>query len=236
MSTVLCMKWGTAYGPEYVNILHTMVRRQLTRPCRFVCLTDDTAGIDPVIECRPLPEIDLAGAPSYSGWRKLSSFSPALNDLDGPILFLDLDLVITGNIDAFFDHPGDFCIIENWTQLNRGIGNSSVYRYAARKYNYIFEDWQKRGEEILTQHQNEQIYLSHMAKPLTYWPESWCRSFKRHCLPGGILNWFIPPRLPPEAKMIVFHGHPKPPDAAQGVWPGRFRRLRPAPWVREHWR
>ena len=27
--TVLCMKWGTKYGPEYVNRLYGMVRRHL---------------------------------------------------------------------------------------------------------------------------------------------------------------------------------------------------------------
>ena len=27
---VLCMKWGTKYGPEYVNRLYGMVRRHLS--------------------------------------------------------------------------------------------------------------------------------------------------------------------------------------------------------------
>ena len=34
-ANVLCMKWGTPYGPEYVNVLHAMVRRHLQRPFRF---------------------------------------------------------------------------------------------------------------------------------------------------------------------------------------------------------
>jgi hypothetical protein len=235
MSTVLCMKWGKPYGPEYVNRLRSMVRRNLTLPHRFVCLTDDRSGIDPDIECRPLPVIDLPGVPSFSGWRKLSSFSPELNDLAGPILFLDLDLVITSNIDGFFTYPGEFCIIKNWTQMNQGIGNSSVYRYELPKHNFVFKDWQQRAREIPTQHRNEQIYLSRIAKPLTWWPESWCRSFKRHCLPGGPLNWFVSPRRPEDARIIVFHGDPKPPDAARGVWPKRFKRIRPAPWIDEFW-
>ena len=39
--TVLCMKWGAKYGPDYVNRLYGMVARHLRRPFRFVCLTDD---------------------------------------------------------------------------------------------------------------------------------------------------------------------------------------------------
>ena len=33
---IICMKWGTKYGPEYVNRLRSMVRRHLKRPHRFV--------------------------------------------------------------------------------------------------------------------------------------------------------------------------------------------------------
>ena len=42
---ILCMKWGTKYGPEYVNRLYAMVRRHLSGDFRFVCLTDDSTGI-----------------------------------------------------------------------------------------------------------------------------------------------------------------------------------------------
>jgi hypothetical protein len=31
LRNVICMKWGTKYGPEYVNRLYAMVRRHLTR-------------------------------------------------------------------------------------------------------------------------------------------------------------------------------------------------------------
>ncbi|MFM8903690.1 MAG: glycosyltransferase, partial [Verrucomicrobiota bacterium] len=68
MATILCMKWGTKYGPEYVNRLRSMVRRHLRMPHRFVCLTDSSAGLDPDIECFPIPSLELpAGAPER-GW------------------------------------------------------------------------------------------------------------------------------------------------------------------------
>ena len=41
---ILCMKWGTKYGPEYVNRLYAMVRRHLSGDFNFVCLTDDSQG------------------------------------------------------------------------------------------------------------------------------------------------------------------------------------------------
>jgi hypothetical protein len=239
MATVLCMKWGTVYGPDYVNKLHGMVARHLARPHRFLCLTDDTSGIEPGIETAPLPEMRTGAAPHFSGWRKLSSFSPALG-LEGPVLFLDLDLVIVDSIDVFFDHPGAFCIIENWTQLGQGIGNSSVYRYEGGKHADILERFEADPDRIIADYPNEQVYLTRMmaqrfGEP-TFWPETWCRSFKRHCLPGGLMRWVRTPSMPEGARIIVFHGHPKPPEAAEGIWPQRFKKVRPTPWISEHWR
>ena len=47
-------------------------------------------------------------------------FGNIINQLSGDVLFLDLDLVITGNIDRFFDYePGKYCVIENWTQKGK---------------------------------------------------------------------------------------------------------------------
>ena len=45
MKQVVCVKWGTGYGAEYVNRLYGMVSRQITPPFRLVCLTDDRNGI-----------------------------------------------------------------------------------------------------------------------------------------------------------------------------------------------
>ena len=61
---VICMKWGTKYGPEYVNRLYAMVRRHLSGDFRFVCLTDDSTGIHSEVQCLPIPPLDLpAGIP-----------------------------------------------------------------------------------------------------------------------------------------------------------------------------
>src|SRR6218665_324802 len=48
---ILCMKWGTKSGPEYVNRLYAMVRRHLRGEFGFVCLTDDGAGIRSEVQC-----------------------------------------------------------------------------------------------------------------------------------------------------------------------------------------
>ena len=49
----------------------------------------------------------------------------------------------------------------------------------------ILHEFEHSFEHIKNTHRNEQEYLSAamMAKDaLVYWPDSWCRSFKRHCI------------------------------------------------------
>ena len=51
---IVCMKWGTVYGPEYVNILHAMVARNITGDFKVICFTDDATGVRPEVLCLPL--------------------------------------------------------------------------------------------------------------------------------------------------------------------------------------
>ena len=233
---VVCMRWGHRYGPEYVNRLFAMVARNLTLPHRFICLTDDPVGIRAEVECRPLPAIELADAPPHSGWRKLSCFGPELDDLDGQVLFLDLDLVVVANIDCLFAHPGAFCIIENWTQKGRGIGNSSVFRFQAGAHRSLLQRFCADAAQIIRTFPNSQTWLTRSVGEVTFWPRGWCRSFKHDCLPARPLRPFRQAQIPADARIIVFHGDPKPPDAARGIWPQSLTGLRPVAWIDEYWR
>ncbi len=241
---VICMKWGTLYGPHYVNRLASMVRRHLHRPHRFMCFTDDAAGLDEGIETAPLPAVPVDPAQPTSAWPKVGLFQPSLGGLSGPTLFLDLDVVIVDSIDMFFDHgPGAFCIIHNWTHPKRIVGNSSVFRFEPGAYSHVLDRYQSRpNQHWVERYRNEQAFVSHSIPALTYWPAPWCVSFKKHCLPRGLRRWFETPKLPSGARIVVFHGAPNPDDALAGRWPERagwkrlYKRLQPAPWIAEHWR
>jgi len=238
MVNVICMKWGTKYGPEYVQRLRAMVRRHLARPHRFVCFTDDPSNLGEGVEALPLPAMDLPPG-KERGWRKLSTFVRPLADLTGPTLFLDIDIVVTGALDVFFDHPGKFCIIHDWAKPWRITGNSSVYRFEAGAHPDLLADFLARIDQVKHEVRNEQEYLTreiHRQGLLTYWPREWCVSFKHNCIPTVPLNFFRPPTLPAGARVVVFHGLPNPPDAIVGGGHGLLRRYRPAPWVAEHWR
>ncbi len=130
--TIICIKWGTRYGVDYLNRLASMIKRNTKRPTRLVCFTEDPTGADPWVEIAPLPPINIPDRVAWTPWRKLSLWQYPLADLAGDVLFFDLDVVITGSIDEFFDfEPGRFCVAENWTQPNSGVGNTSLYRFPA---------------------------------------------------------------------------------------------------------
>lgn len=241
---VLCIKWGNKYGPDYVNRLHSMVRRHLRRPFRFVCLTDDGTGIDPAIEVKPIPDIgfdefDQRKAWTFGhGWLKLTSFANPLYDLQGRTLFLDLDIVIVDSLDPFFDQPGEFVVIKEWDKTD-GTGNTSVYLYTvgahADALDYLKNGYPKVVDEVRNEQEFITGFLGRQGK-VSYWPDEWCRSFKRHCMRRGIMGWFAPPRIPAGARIIAFHGKPNPPDAIAGVSGKWYRRVLPTAWVAEHWR
>lgn len=238
MDNVICMKWGTAYSARHVNTLHAMTSRHLSRPHRFVCFTDDATGLNSDIEHFPLPEVRVPEHLQHEAWFKLGTFRNPLADLEGTALFLDLDIVIMDDIDCFFDYPGAFCIIHNWTHPLRIVGNSSVYRFQIGAHTDILARYQETGAvRVKSEYRNEQTFLSYQlgADKLTYWPSSWCLSFKRHCMPPRMLAPFITPRHPSRAKILVFHGHPKPDEAMRGEWKGRWRRMRKTPWIADYW-
>lgn len=237
--TVLSMKWGPKYGPEYVNKLYHMVARHLSLPFRFVCFTDRPEGVIDAVECQPLPDIMVPAARQISPWRKVSIFKPGLGGLSGKALFLDLDVVVTGPLDDLVGYSDKLAIPENWTQPGQGVGNSSVFTFEIGALTYIFDRYNETVETLFDRFPNSQTFVSRTAAEhgdLVFFPKEWVRSFKVDCMPGGVMSWVRTPRLPDGARVVAFHGDPKPPDAARGVYPGKwYKHVRPTPWIAEHW-
>lgn len=242
--TVICIKWGQRYGADYVNRLASMVWRHSKRPTRIVCFTEDPRGIDSRVEIAPLPPFpNIPERVQWTGWRKLSLWQYPLHDLQGDVLFFDLDVVITGSIDEFFDYePGRWAVAENWSEMGQNIGNTTVYRFPADAMSYIYEKFNAEPERYLALYRNEQKYISGEAHDMVFWPHDWCVSFKHNLMPRWPLNFFVTPKLPQGTKLVAFTGKPDPDEAAIGVWPVKaawkklYKHVRPTPWINENWR
>tara|TARA_B100000282_G_scaffold296707_1_gene279658 strand:- start:15830 stop:16555 length:726 start_codon:yes stop_codon:yes gene_type:complete len=235
---IICMKWGDKYDASYVNKLYNMVSRNLIREFRFICLTDNNSGLLSSIESYEIPKLNLPEGIPERGWTKLVTFSKNIFDIKGQCLFLDLDLIIVDNIDQFFDLHGDFFIIKDFVRKDT-TGNSSVYRFEMGKFSDVLENFEKNFKKIRAKFRNEQEYLSdYMLKnhSLKYWPIEWCQSFKKNCVQKGLKQFFLAPLLPKNAKIIIFHGKPNPPEALKGRSGKWYRKVLPTLWVADHWR
>ena len=256
MVNILTLKWGKVYSADYVNRIYRGVKAHLRRPFRFVCVTDDPSGLSEGIDTVPIPDRPAWYHPNarYPGWPqiylKLFVFQKGFAGLEGPTLFLDIDQIITGDIDCFFDYkPGEFCIIHNWVALRKRLfrkvpfcGNSSVFRFeAGEKSAYVFEKFRPEPDDAMNPeiYGTEQEYMTHAVgfDKVNFWPENFVRSFKRSCTWPWPLNHVLMPRLKKDTHILCFHGYPTPTQAIEG-----FRESKhidgwtlPCPWVRELW-
>lgn len=242
---VLCMKWGTLYGPEYVNVLYRAVRDNLEGPFRFVCLTDDAEGFDDGIETFPIPDIGLPPERyAHGAWPKLSVFKDDLYGLTGRCLFIDLDSVIVGGIDPFFELPDPFIAIAGGKQWRRGsaVTNpkllSGIFAFDIDRLSHILDSFRADPEAAFHTCENEQAFIECQIGNWKGWPEGWVISFKRHLRRGIGADLFLPPRPPGDARIVAFHGDPRPIDLVgrKGLWadPPHFVRC-PVPWLDAYW-
>lgn len=256
VANIVCIKWGDKYPPYFVDRLYYGVRRFMTRKFRFICFTENPAGIDPAIEVRPLPVVpfeheivEMMDPPRASAlglrmgaWRKVSLYQPGLFEFDGPVLGLDLDIVITGPLEDFLDYaPGKLCMRLDWggEKLGQRHGNSSVFRFEPGRHSYIYDafaadPWEcarkARGRE-----QEHTSYTAIAHGDFEFYPSQWVASFKEQSIPPRPYNWFRRPQIPAGARVVTFYGHIKMEYAMRG----RFFRWRyanlPVPWLKDYW-
>jgi hypothetical protein len=229
---VVCLKHGNKYGPEYVNNLYNMVKRNLTLDYEFVCFTENSENIDPEITIMPLPELPVNG-----WWYKPMFFNPKL-ELKGTILFLDLDLVIFRNIDNLFSYePTRFVIIRDFNRhLIKGYNkfNSSVFRLDTGSHPQVYTEFIKNAKSICSRYPGDQDWIrKQITNDFYYWPDEWIQSYKWEMrgkpkyngAPRGQRDFLTngDPKIKDATSIAVFHGDPNPHNCKD-------------PWVKENWR
>lgn len=260
---LICIKWGDKYGPEYVNRLYASAKIHITPPFDFVCLTDNSVGINKAIKIYSVPELGCAPPVKTRGkWRKVALWGKEIGEqIRGTALFLDLDSIIVENIDCYFTFgsPNDVILERNWARPLSGLGQTSIFRFPIGKHPEILKNFQKNPQGIADQFQFEQHYITHSTKPfLKFWPRGWTRHFRIHCL--GPMPWRLlrPALIPKGSRIITFPGGPNPAEAMVGKWspdsppyqgrrkhllrvwkekqPSLLRRFTmPTPWIKTLW-
>lgn len=121
ITSIVVWKWtdpkherGTSFLPDYYNILYAMLARHITLPWELVCVTDDPTGLRPEIRVVMDPtNVSHARSPHGelfpSCYRRLWNFSAEAANVLGPrILAIDVDVIVTGNIDHLLTRAENF--------------------------------------------------------------------------------------------------------------------------------
>ncbi|WP_117189968.1 glycosyltransferase family protein [Rhizobium terrae] len=255
MVTIVCIKWGDKFAASHVNALYAGVLRNMEEPFDFVCLTDDGRGLVRSIEVQPIPDLGLSERGWQRGcWPKLAVFAPWLFPPFEPVLFLDLDILIQGSLAPFIDvvrkrrqlviqrewNPDLWSFLPHGLRPDRGA-QSSIFGFYPIELEYIYRDFMARRDEIVASFRNDQTYLTEVAARRSYWPPEFCVSFKRACTRYYPFNLvFRTIKQPKKAKVVVFHGKPRPWETLvrEGERWGPKRRfgIGPVPWIEQYFR
>lgn len=239
--TIITIKWGDRYPMSLLNRLAKAVITNGFPDAKFICFTDDVAGADNHIECRPLPAIDLPEKYRWTYWRKIALYDPSLQ-LEGACLYFDLDVVITGDLRPLVaDWKGEPRFIKNWVGKKTAKKdiydrvNTSVVLFPGSQCGEVFDIFNANPQKALSTYATDQGFTYDLLAPRSnFFPEEICVSFKKHCLARFPLNLILPPAIPPGASVVIFHGHPDPDEAARGHYKGPIRRWNRSPkWLRE---
>lgn len=227
MITVVCFLWvdpedryagRVTYTAQHVNVLRSMLERHFTVTHRLVCVTDTPEGIDErVAIAKPDPRLHPQdGGQGGRRFPKLSIFrEDAATWLGGErLLMLDLDMVITGNINHLVNRDEPLVLLRNPNRTRRGW-NSSIVLLDAASHSEIYEDFDPdtTPEEI---------------------GQATDQGWIRRRVPRSTPSW-----KPEDVGVVNFEGKDwTPPDHARLVLlTGKFDpATRGEPWVKEHWR
>jgi hypothetical protein len=265
---VICISWGTKYGAPFINRLYAMVARNITPPFTFTCFTDNRIGLHPEILCEDLPPLDVEMPVNTRGiWPKARLWGEKLGSLKGPVLFLDLDLVIVSSLDDFFEigDPDDVVMAKNQTTPLERLGQTSLFRFPVGKLVPLQQKFRADPQGVADTFRYEQRFVSRNAPGgVTFFPRRWVLHFRQDCRWPFPLNYVLAPRLPKDARVVIFPRGLLPQHAIDGKYgekglptsplqhilgvfdttkrrkkaPFRYLRhyIRPTKWVADHWR
>jgi len=209
---VVCVYWGNKYPEHYVDRLYACVERALPRDLnyQFYCLTDNQ--VPGVLTIKPPHDW-------HTWWNKMNLFDASVMP-EGPTLYLDLDVVITGSLEPLIRAKAEqpLIMVENFSPNKAHCAhNSSVMLFdvADQRIQDMHTAFEAEAARVMGALHGDQCAIWRILRDnIANFAHPHVVSYKYHCRGRG---------LPDDARVVIFHGKPDPHEV-------------PDAWVRENWR
>jgi hypothetical protein len=138
--------WGTKWPPVYAERLFAGIKRNLREDYRSVLITDQPGDGGADLVCRigdlERPYLNRLGCLARIGmfdrlWQKRLRMKPG-----DRVVCIDIDAVITGNLDPLFQERGDsFRIMQGFNSTNPCPFNGSLWMFRAGERHDVWDDF-----------------------------------------------------------------------------------------------
>lgn len=210
--TICTWIWGKKYGPEYIERLEVGVRKHMRGEYRWLLA-------EPWME-------DLHFTLRPGCFARLRMFDPIWQEMTGlrpgdRLACIDLDAIVTGELDSLFNRPESFVILQGANSANPCPYNGSLMMLRAGEHHDVWTDFSLEASNAIPFYAfpDDQGWLAHKLPGVAGWkagPESGVYAFAKPGWPKG-------ERLPKDARLVAFPGRRD---------PSHFTHL---DWVKEHW-
>ena len=149
--TVFFQDDWSLYTPDYVSNLYRSLKRNCTIPFEFICISDTEVEADLVLPYNHHGNIK-------KHWHKLKFFSPqfAYQKPGDEIIIMDIDQIITGNIDELIGFPvldNEFVSYGTWWPRDVKV-NGGFYKFKSGQFDYVWNDFALNPEYWQTHYYN----------------------------------------------------------------------------------
>jgi hypothetical protein len=209
------------YSWSYVEKLYNMLNRNITPGIRLHVYTEHHRPVPAPMIKHPLIDWGFGG-PKKSWWYKMQLFNPAFHS--GPLLYFDLDVVITKNIDWIWQLSlKNFWTVRDfkhlWRPTNYDI-NSSVMWWNTAQYEHVWAGFRNQSiEDIMKRYHGDQDYITNAITSTNcrFFDVEQVKSWRWQCLDGGYdfrKRMYRSPgsgtNVTEKNSILIFHGNPKP--------------------------
>jgi hypothetical protein len=185
---VTVLRSGGEYGPKHVAAIERMVGP-------VTCITDMEVSCGEVVPME-------SRWPGW--WAKMEVCRP---DMKGPLLFLDLDTVVTGSLDPLLADASRSVVLRDFYRgrTDRSAVQSALMLLTERDRADVWAAWRKNPQGWMRRARSDQdVYEAVLRGRALFWQDT-------H--PGMVLGFktdIVGGVVPEDARVVCFHGKPRP--------------------------